>query len=194
MLRLAGSLAGLLLASAGLLMARTGAAEDPTVWTFDPDGSRALFGVRVFGVVPVTGRFRRFTGELVPDEGALVARARISSASLSMSSPTQERWVKSDEFLDVEHHPAIEFESEPFPPERVREGGTVRGTLTIRGRTGDVPVKFKPGRCTWPDPGSCELTATAEIRRNAFKLGAYRAIVGDKVQLSLHLVMRSRED
>src|SRR5262249_62028903 len=101
----------------------------------DSQRSHATFGVKVMWLLPIHGRFGKVAGLVDVDRFRNFATvdARIDANAVEMSTKSYEDWVKSDEFFDVAHHPEIRFVSETFPLQRLRRGGQLAGTLTIRG-------------------------------------------------------------
>ena len=86
-------------------------------------------------LIGVHGRFGEVRGSIAIDRfrDSVVVDARIDTAHVRMRNHKYEAWVKSAEFFDAEHYPQIHFVSEPFPLGRLRSGGEIDGTLTMRG-------------------------------------------------------------
>ncbi len=103
------------------------------------------------------------------------------------------------EVLDAEHHPDIEFSSERVElepgstPDRAR--GALRGTLTLRGRSGPAVVSFEAERVAtgWRARG------TTKVKQSAFGIKPFSGFAGTvgvkdelEIELSLALVPRGR--
>jgi polyisoprenoid-binding protein YceI len=150
----------------------------------DSERSHAEFGVKVMWLVGVHGRFGKVHGTVDVDRFTNFAAvdARIDANAVEMSSQNYEEWVKSDEFFDVAEHPEIRFVSESFPLQRLRKGGQLSGTLTIRGTA--QPAMFNLAASTCDQPAyQCPIIVTGSIRRSAFGMRSRRGALSDKVDL-----------
>ncbi len=107
-------------------------------WQIDPSHSSVEFSVRHLMVSKVKGRASRFTGEIhvdeVPDRSYVVAT--VDTASIDTGDERRDEHLRSPEFLDVAHHPTIQFRSTSIVPTGDR--WHVEGELTIRGVTRGV--------------------------------------------------------
>ena len=66
--------------------------------------------------------------------------AEIEAASVLTGHERQEEFMRSEAWLDAEHHPLIKFAGTGIEP---RPGGfTARGQLTLRGVTREVEIPF----------------------------------------------------
>lgn len=150
----------------------------------DSARSSATFGVKVIWLVGVHGRFGKVQGVVDVDRFRNFATvdARIDANAVEMSTKSYEDWVKSDEFFDVAHYPDIHFVSESFPLQRLRRGGQLSGTLTIRGTGQPVTFDLEAAECDHP-AYDCPIIVTGSIRRSAFGMRSRRGTVSDKVDL-----------
>ena len=150
----------------------------------DSARSQATFGVKVVWLVGVHGRFGKVQGVVNVDRFSNFATvdARIDANAVEMSTKTYEDWVKSGEFFDVAHYPDIHFVSESFPLQRLRKGGTLSGTLTIRDKSQPVTFDLDPAECDRP-AYDCPITVSGSIRRSAFGMRSRRGALSDKVDL-----------
>lgn len=154
----------------------------------DSQRSRAEFGVKVMWLIGVHGRFGKVYGNVDVDRfrNTAVVDARIDANAVEMSNKSYEDWVKSDEFFDVAHFPEIRFVSESFPLQRLRKGGELSGTLTIRGNA--EPATFELAAADCDDPAyKCPIVVTGVIRRSAFGMHSRRAALSDKVDLNFEV-------
>ncbi len=106
-------------------------------WTFEPGHTAAEFCSRHMMVTYVRGHFKDVHGTLefdpaTPENSSM--RAEIQSDTLWTGEPDRDAHLKSADFLDVQNHPTITFQSE-----RVEVVGpndaNVYGQITIRGIT-----------------------------------------------------------
>ncbi len=112
-------------------------------WTFEPGHTAAEFCVRHMMVTYVRGSFKNVHGSLefdpkTPERATM--KAVIDAEALWTGDPQRDAHLKSADFLDVEHHPKITFESE-----RVELVGpnnaNVHGQITIRGVTRPLALR-----------------------------------------------------
>jgi polyisoprenoid-binding protein YceI len=150
----------------------------------DSERSRAEFGVKVMWLLGIHGRFGKVHGSVDVDRFRNFASvdARIDANAVEMGTRSYEEWVKSDEFFDVAHYPEIRFVSESFPLQRLRKGGQLSGTLTIRGTEQPATFDLKAADCDKP-AYDCPIVVTGSIRRSAFGMRSRRGALSDKVDL-----------
>jgi polyisoprenoid-binding protein YceI len=150
----------------------------------DTARSHAEFGVKVMWLVTVHGRFGKVKGTVAVDRfrNHAVVDAYIDANAVEMSTRTYEDWVKSEEFFDVARYPEIRFVSESFPLQRLRKGGQLSGTLTIRGIEQPATFDLDPALCDHP-AYDCPITVDGAIRRSAFGMRSRRGALSDKVDL-----------
>ncbi len=181
-----GLIAALLLLAAATLLGGVARAQDHAIdhVALDSARSHATFGVKVMWLVTVHGRFGKVDGMVDVDRFSNFATvdARIDANAVEMSTQTYDEWVKSDEFFDVAHYPDIHFVSESFPLQRLRRGGQLSGTLTIRGIGQPETFDLEPAECDHP-AYDCPIIVSGSIRRSAFGMRSRRGALSDKVDL-----------
>lgn len=186
-------LAGCLLAAlfAGAAVAAQPPAEDVAaddIIALDSARSSAEFRVRLVWLVRVRGYFDAVGGVVTVDRfrSQAVVDAHIDAAAVRMGVRGYADWVKSPEFFDAAAHPDIHFVSDPFPLQRLRNGGELPGRLSMRGST--EPVHFTLLAATCPRPGyDCPIIATGTVRRSQFGMRSRLGTLGDEVQLRLRI-------
>jgi polyisoprenoid-binding protein YceI len=161
------------------------AQSNPEIMTLDPARSLAEFEVHVMWLIPVHGRFGTLQGTIAIDRfhGTASVDARIDVNDVHMRSAANEDWVKSAEFFDAEHFPQIQFVSDAFALTRLKSGGDIDGTLTIRGVTQRTRFALAESECPAAIARSCAVEATGTIRRSDFGMRSRRGALSDKVQL-----------
>lgn len=183
---ISGLTAALSLVAAAALLVGPARAEDRNNdrVALDSVRSHATFGVKVMWLVTVHGRFGKVGGVVDVDRFRNFATvdARIDANAVEMSTKSYEDWVKSDEFFDVAHFPEIRFVSESFPLQRLRRGGDLSGTLTIRGVEQPETFKLDAADCDHP-AYDCPIIVSGSIRRSAFGMRSRRGALSDKVDL-----------
>ena len=174
-----------------LLFAAAHAQAATTRYLVRPVYSNVGFSIVKWGVLKEEGVFRDFSGTLDFDPAA-PERSRIDvvvrSASLDTKNDARDGVVRSDDFLDAERYPTLEFHSIAV------RNGVVTGNLTIHGVT--RRVQFRPaflGVRELPKIGKLAgFETTFAINRRDFgvlgaKWGAVPGTLGDAVQV--HIVV-----
>lgn len=103
-----------------------------------PDGSELTFKATSW-LVNANGRFHRFSGEVLADPKDLPAArvaVAVEAASIDTRIARRDTHLRSADFLDVEKHPTISFESTAVEP----GARSISGKLTLRGVTREVTV------------------------------------------------------
>jgi len=159
--------------------------------TLDPVRSSAEFEVKVLWLIGVHGRFGLVQGTISVDreQASVVADARIDVGTITMRNHSYEEWVKSAEFFDAARFPQIHFVSEAFPRDRLRSGGELAGTLTVRGVDRHIVLDVEPSDCPDAVARSCAVEASGSIQRSDFGMRSRRGTLSDKVELSFAIYL-----
>ena len=178
---------------AGLASLSAGAQEMPPkapAASFQIDGSRseARFVVKLRIALRTQGTIPKVSGEMSGDaKSGWRVLVVADGQSLVVSGP---RWMgrstRSPDFLDVDAHPDIRFQSEIFSDEVLRSGGPVSGQLTLRGLTRAVSLRLVPSACAHPGR-DCDLQVNGTINRKDFGMTAYPVTVRDDVELRMRV-------
>jgi polyisoprenoid-binding protein YceI len=173
------------LIAATLLPAAASAAE----FRFDATSSELAFTGSYDGE-PVPGVFRQFSGSATLDPAAPLAtrfRTEIEVASLDTDYADRDEVLRAAEFFDAAMHPKAIWASDGD----CRIAGPsleCPGTLTLKGRTHDVPVTITIGG----DGRSVEGRST--LKRTAFDVGegdwADPETVGDEIEVRFRLKLQ----
>ena len=166
-----------------------GKAEAPM--TLDSKRSTAEFEVKVLWLIGVHGRFGQVVGTITVDRerASVVADARIDVGTITMRNHTYEDWVKSAEFFDAAKFPQIHFVSDAVPQDRLRSGGQVAGTLTVRGIDRRIVLDVEPSACPDAVARSCAVEASGSIQRSDFGMRSRRGTLSDKVELGFSIYL-----
>lgn len=165
-------------------------------WEIDPAHTQVAFEVKHMMFAKVRGHFDALEGTLQYDpDGDLedaAVEVKIDAASINTGQSDRDDHLRSADFLDVEGHPDITFESTSIR-DGAGNGFTIVGDLTIRGTTREVELEAElAGRGT--DPWGSErvaFSATTTIDRREFGLTWNQALetggilVGEKLKISL---------
>lgn len=109
-------------------------------WKIDPHGSEVLFKARAFGVLPVTGVFEEFAGELSADAaGKVGGQLVVQMASINSGWDRRDARLRSAAYFDVDVHPEMTFELATIEPSG-SDHMDLSGSLRIHDRS--VPLNF----------------------------------------------------
>ncbi len=116
-----------------------------TTWKLDPAHTSVELAVKHMMFTRVHGRFSDVEGELHIDEenpNDSEVKVEIGAASIDTGVEDRDDHLRSADFLDVENHPKITFESKRIEgtPAEEGDGFKVVGDLTIRGITRQVTL------------------------------------------------------
>lgn len=184
-------------------MALQTSAQTVSDWTIDPACSRVEFAVHHGMLTTVSGRFTCFEVDLdldVAHPARSSVRARIDPTSIDTGEPQRDALLRSADFFDARHFPAITFESHRVD---AREDGHLRivGDLTIRDVTREVELA---GVIQWQMRdiwGNLRIALTAQttIDRKDFGLTWNRGfeagwiLIGDEVIVSITIEAVKRD-
>ncbi|MEZ0076438.1 YceI family protein [Planotetraspora sp. GP83] len=181
-----------------LVLARQGGRElpPPGVWIVDPAHSTVAATAQHLGLSSVRGRFGDFSAriEIAPDVERSTVSAQINAASIETGNGTRDDHLRSADFLDVEHHPAITYRGSGISaagPDR----WTVHGELTLSGVTRPVDLDLSylgTGPDLWGGLRAA-FHAFTELRRDDFAMNfnqivqAGIALVGATLKVELEI-------
>lgn len=157
----------------------------------DPERSRIEFDLRTRLGQIITGYFPRYEGEVVqlPD-GRHEVRIRLATASVEVTgSRRYTRFARGERFLDAEHHPWVEFRSDPYVGELVRSGGPLYGTLSMHGVSRREAFVLAPSDCARP-ARDCEVVAQGRVLRTDYGMESWRWALTDDVNFRLRVRLR----
>lgn len=166
-------------------------------WIFDTAHSSVEFSVRHLVVAKVRGRFDKFSGTVAYDPAHMEASkvtVSIDAASISTNEPKRDGHLRSGDFLDVEKHPTLTFESAKIVAGKGSEF-EIHGALTVHGVSKNVVLKSESlGTAKDPWGGThASFTAHTQINRTEFGLTWNQALeaggllVGEKVDITLEI-------
>jgi polyisoprenoid-binding protein YceI len=184
----------------------TGVSTGVSTWQLDPAHTHVEFAVRHLMISTVKGRFADVQGAVRMDEanpGAGKVEMTIGVASIDTRQDERDAHLRSADFLDAAHFPAITFRSRRIEGMPFEGDFRLVGDLTIRGITREVALDVSyEGRVT--DSSGNEragFSARTKIDRTDFgliwnqALEAGGALVGDEVRISadVELVRQSEQ-
>ena len=143
-------------------------------WTLDDAHSSVTFSVRHMMVTTVRGdmKIRNLDLDFDPDQpNASSVRVALDAASIATGNPGRDQHLRSEDFLQAEAHPTIDFVSTRLDV-RDDRSGEIHGDLTIRGVTRPVVLDaFFAGLVPDMQGGDrAAFSATTTIDREDFGL------------------------
>lgn len=173
----------LFLMSAGMAIAAGPAPPVPQIDTARSQFGfeiRTRFGQKVEGVFP---RFDAWTTQL-PD-GRHQVRLRMYAQYVEIpEKPRYTAWMRGEDFFDVARYPLVEYESDPYWPEVILNGGDVQGRLTIRGISRPETLRLAKPECARPGY-DCDLVSRGTILRGRYGMDSWQMALGDRVTFIL---------
>lgn len=179
------------LACALLPFAAAVAQEPATTSWFDPAHSALGFEVRTRFGQQLDGEFPRYEGQVehLPD-GRRQVTIRVATGEARIPGrPRYTGWMRGASFFDAERHPWMEFVSEPYPVELLREGGTLEGVLTLRGASHRERLQVAPAACDQPGR-DCDILVRGGIERSHYGMREWQVALADEVRLSVRVRLR----
>lgn len=163
-------------------------------YVIDPQHLTVGFLVEHVGFAKVFGRFTEAEGSFDFDEAAgAIANVRVTvkTASVDTTVEPRDRHLRSADFLNVEEHPEMVFESEGGT--LVEREGKLEGSLTLVGKTRPITLDVTWNKSgTSPLPGNpyvVGMSVRGSFQRSAFGMtyGVADGLVGDEVELIIEL-------
>jgi len=166
-------------------------------WAIDPAHSRIGFHVRHLMISNVHGRFEKWDGllEFDPDQATQSrVHVKIDAASIDTRELQRDAHLRSGEFLDVDNHPTITFETTEIERHTL-DDYEVAGNLTIRGITRRVLLDVSRSQVIVDHAGQQRVgfAVSGTISRKDFGLTwnfvleTGGVMVGDKVTIDAEL-------
>ncbi|RUP34578.1 MAG: bifunctional 3-(3-hydroxy-phenyl)propionate/3-hydroxycinnamic acid hydroxylase [Mycolicibacterium sp.] len=122
--------------------------SDPSAgtWLLDPATVQVGFAARgMWGLLPVSGHFTQSSGSLTwNDDGSAAVYLEVQAASIATGLKARDHHLRSPDFLDAVAYPTISFRGHATAQRA--DALTVRGELTIRGRTVHTEVEVEISR------------------------------------------------
>lgn len=166
-------------------------------WKIDTVHTRVVFSVPHMMITRVHGRFEELEGSVDFDEADPVNSSvdvRIKAESITTGESKRDGHLKSPDFLDVENHPHLHFESTRI--EVLDDShGRITGDLTIRGITREVTLDVEyAGQVKSPFGfNSAGFTAKTQVDRSEWGLNWNQTLetggvlVGNKIDVSIEV-------
>ncbi|KAG1262791.1 hypothetical protein G6F65_014625 [Rhizopus arrhizus] len=121
---------------------------------------RTRFGQRIEGVFP------HFEGRIeILSDGRHQVHLKMFTRSVEIPGKARYTgWMRGEEFFDAGRHPVVEFDSLPYWPETVENGGDIDGRLTLRGISHPEKLKVEKAECARPGY-DCDVVSRGTVQR-----------------------------
>ena len=162
----------------------------PVHYRIDATHSSVQFAVSHLAFARITGRFDQLQGEFSYDPAHVEkssARMTVQAESVDTGHGERDTKLRSDDFFDAAHFPAIRFESKSIRGKV--DDFTLTGELTLLGVT--RPVSFQvhksgEGRDPWGGYRS-GFEATTTLKRSDFGMRYLLGSVGDEITVTIDI-------
>jgi polyisoprenoid-binding protein YceI len=156
-------------------------------WVINQDHSELQFKVRYLGLSEVSGRFKRFSGNVHLDDREVPAsiNIKVDSASLDTANNLRDGHVKGNDFLQTNQYPEISFSSKSITPVSKNEF-SASGVLTIKGVTRPFSINFRSTssiKDTWGYENKF-VKFSSKIKRSDFKIKWNKTLADQKYLIS----------
>jgi polyisoprenoid-binding protein YceI len=140
-------------------------------WTFDPAHTSIGFTVKHLMAAKVRGGFKSFSGSISQGEDAASTSVTVTIEAASIDTGVEDRdnHLRSADFLDVENHPQITFETTSIT--QSGNGFEVTGDLTIRDTTKPVTLDMNYGGIVSDPWGNAKAIFSGETKINREEFG-----------------------
>jgi len=171
-----------------LLLPASGLNSTANAAQIDSGSSLASFTIHPRLPIPSQGRFESLRGSLIAQPiQKWKVEVQVDARKLSFKGPQWlARMARSEDFLDAEKHPNIQFTSEPFSKTLLEKGGELQGLLLLRGQQKTVRFHIEKSACARPGY-DCELIVNGSVMRREFGMQAYRFSIKDNVDFEFRI-------
>ena len=156
----------------------------------DTAQSRIGFTLKTRWGQSLDGRFPQWRGEIVPAGDRRQVRLKLPTADVEiLGHPQYSKITRGKGFFDADHHPYVEFVSDPYDEALLREGGLLGGALTIRGVRRREVFTLQPATCKRPAV-DCDVVASGIVYRADYAMDRWGFALADRVVFDLHIRTR----
>lgn len=152
----------------------------------DARRSRIGFDVRTRIGQRIEGNFPHFEGRIeVLSDGRHQVHLKMYTRSVEI--PGKDRytgWMRGEDFFDAQRHPAVEFDSLPYDPETVAQGGDIQGRLMLRGVSHPEVLRVERAACDRPGY-DCDVVSRGTILRGRYGMDNWQLALSDRVTFVL---------
>jgi polyisoprenoid-binding protein YceI len=157
----------------------------------DPTATRIGFTLQTRWGQSLQGYFPDPRGEVseLPD-GRHQVHLQLKTATVQIvGHPSYTRFTRGSGFFDAAEYPRVEFLSDAYAPALLRDGGELKGMLTIRDIRHREVFTISPGACDAP-ARDCDVVASGTIHRGDYGMGRWNVALSDRVRFVLRVRVR----
>lgn len=157
----------------------------------DTTQSRIGFTLKTRWGQSLEGRFPDWRGEIVEvSEQRRQVRLHLPTRDVEiLDHPQYSKVTRGKGFFDADQHPWVEFVSDPYTDELLRDGGLLGGALTIRGVRRREVFALEPATCARPTL-DCDVVASGVVYRSDYAMDRWAFALADRVVFTLHIRTR----
>lgn len=165
----------------------------------DPNHAYVSFSYSHFGLSNPTLRFNQLDATVILDS-AEIRNSRvdvaIDASSIDSAIPQLDQELIGEMFFDVANHPTITFTSTDIEL-TTPDSGRIAGDLLIKGVSQPVTLDIQindAGENPMSLDATLGISATGQLSRTAFGLGAMAPMIGDEVRFEVQLEMIRQDE
>lgn len=157
----------------------------------DPAASRAGFSLGTRWGQALEGRFPDVRGQVaVLADGRHQVWLALDTRTVEIvDHPGYTRFTRGGGFFDAAEWPQVQFTSEAYAPELLREGGLLGGRLRIRGIERRETFRIEPAACARPGR-DCDVVATGRVQRANYGMTRWGFAISPDVVFVLRIRLR----
>nr|WP_312456997.1 YceI family protein [Stenotrophomonas pavanii] len=161
-------------------------AEAPRPLRLDTQRSRIGFEVRTRFGQRIEGVFPHFEGRIeILSDGRHQVHLKMFTRSVEIPGKARYTgWMRGEEFFDAARHPVVEFDSLPYWPETVEQGGDIQGRLTLRGISHPESLRVEKAECARPGY-DCDVVSRGTVQRGRYGMDSWQLALSDRVTFVL---------
>lgn len=154
----------------------------------DPVASHIGFTLKTRWGQVLEGRFPDAQGEVVElRDGRHQVRLQLAARTVEiLGHDAYTRLTRGDGFFDAAEYPWVQFVSDAYATDLLRNGGALPGVLTIRNVHRREVFTISPSRCAQP-ARQCDVIAGGVIRRQDYGVNRWNFALSDKVRFTLRV-------
>jgi polyisoprenoid-binding protein YceI len=167
------------------------------LWRFDPSHTVVEFSIRNL-FFTAKGKLSALEGAIFLDENDITkssVTASLRSNSIDTGIGRRDSHLRSADFLDASNHPLIQFQSSSVGPGRDRDLISVKGVLSIRGKSSEVELEVSEVDRSKSPRGEQVIyyCATGELDRSRFGINYGLGVIGRRIKVVIN-VQASKEE
>lgn len=141
---------------------------------------RTRLGQRIVGVFP------RFEGRIeVLSDGRHQVHLKMYTRSVEIPGKRRyTEWMRGEDFFDAGRYPVVEFDSLPYYPAAIKNGGDIHGRLVLRGISHPETLRVEPAECDRPGY-DCDVVSRGTVLRGRYGMDNWQLALSDRVTFVL---------